>query len=225
MAGRHRRQQRYASTVKAPLIVSAAALLVAGCARTGEIDATGGITAVRSSCPVVGLAAGTGDITLFDPPASQDASALDVTATMTNVRGSCNETGDQIVTTVSFDVQASRIRTDGARDVQLPFYIAIVRGGTQVTAKRIATVSVHFDAGQRRAQASGQGTTSIARAAATLPQEIRDRLTRRRKAGDEDAATDPLTQPEVRRAVLSASFEALVGFQLTDAQLKYNVTR
>ena len=50
-------------------------------------------------------------------------------------------------------------------------------------------------------------------------------LTRRRKAGDEDAAVDPLTQPEIRQAVASASFEALVGFQLTEAQLKYNATR
>jgi hypothetical protein len=36
---------------------------------------------------------------------------------------------------------------------------------------------------------------------------------------------DPLARPEVRQAVLRATFEALVGFQLTDAQLKYNATR
>ena len=40
-----------------------------------------------------------------------------------------------------------------------------------------------------------------------------------------DAAIDPLSDPAVRQAVLSATFEALVGFQLTDAQLRYNVTR
>ncbi len=211
--------------MKAPLLVSAAAILVAGCARTGEIDATGGVSAVRSACPAVGQPAGTGDVTLFDPPASQDATAIDVTATMTNVRGTCTDAGDQIVTTITFDILASRTRTQEARDVQLPYYVAIVRGGTAVTAKRIAMVNVHFDAGQARAQTRGTGTTNVARSAATLPQEIRDRLTRRRKAGDDDAAIDPLAQPEVRRAVLSASFEALVGFQLTDAQLRYNVTR
>lgn len=211
--------------MKAPLLVSAAALILAGCARTGEIDATGGITAIRSACPVVGVAAGTGDITLFDPPASQEADAIDVVGSITDVRGTCNESGDQIVTNVSFLVRASRTRATAARDVTLPFYVAIVRGGTQVTAKRISSVTVHFDAGQTRAEVRGAGTTSIARTAATLPQEIRDRLTRRRKAGEEDAATDPLAQPEVRRAVLAASFEALVGFQLTDAQLKYNATR
>ena len=30
---------------------------------------------------------------------------------------------------------------------------------------------------------------------------------------------------DVRRAVLNATFEALVGFQLNDAQLRYNATR
>ena len=58
-----------------------------------------------------------------------------------------------------------------------------------------------------------------------MPDDVREKLTRRRKAGDEDAAVDPLTNPEVRQAVASASFEALVGFQLTDAQLRYNATR
>jgi hypothetical protein len=65
----------------------------------------------------------------------------------------------------------------------------------------------------------------VSRAAATLPSEVRDRLTKKRKAGDEDAALDPLADPQVRTAVASASFEALVGFQLTPDQLKYNATR
>lgn len=212
--------------MKAPLLASAAAaLFLAGCAKTGEIDATGGITAVRSACPLLGVAAGTGDITLFNPVTSTDAAAIDVTATITNVRGTCTDVGDDIATAITFDVQATRTRAEGARDLQLPYYVAVVRGGTQVSAKRVATVNVHFDAGQIRGQASATGSASVTRAAATLPQEIRDRLTRRRKAGDEDAALDPLAQPEVRRAVLAATFEALVGFQLTDAQLKYNATR
>lgn len=203
----------------------ATSILLAGCARTGEIDATGGISAVRSACPVVGVPAGTGDVTLFDPPTSQAQSALDVVAAMTDVRGTCADSGNDILTTVTFAVQARRIRTDAARDVQLPYYIAVVRGGNQVAAKRLGTVQLHFDAGQARAQAAGTASATVSRAAATLPQEVRERLTRRRKAGDQDAAVDPLTQPEVRRAVLSASFEALVGFQLNEAQLRYNATR
>ena len=87
--------------------------------------------------------------------------------------------------------------------------------------KRTSNVSP----GQLRGSAKGTATTSISRAAATLPPEVRERLNRRRRAGDQDAAMDPLADPAIRQSVVSATFEALVGFQLTDDQLKYNVTR
>ncbi len=198
--------------------------MLAGCQRQGEVT-IGGITAVRSSCPIVGVPAGTGDITLFDPPASKDADALDVTAVITNVRSVCNDQVDPISTTITFDVLASRLRADGARDVVLPYYVAVVRGGTNVVSKHVGRVSVRFEAGQGRASTTGQATARVSREAATLPVEVRDEITRRRRAGDEAAAIDPLSRPEVRQAVLSATFEALVGFQLTEDQLKYNVTR
>ena len=213
-----------ARKILAPLML---ALVVGGCAGKGEISLEGGvgITAIRSACPSVGVPASTGDITVFDPPASRDAAAIDVTALMTNVRSTCTDAGADIVTAVTFDVRASRIRGDAARDVTLPYFITIVRGGTAVIAKRIGHVTVHFDAGQTRAQASGTANAIVARSAATLPEEVRKKLTEKRKAGDTNAAVDPLTAPGVRQAVLSASFEALIGFQLTEDQLKYNATR
>ena len=209
------------------LLMTGLAALLGGCASKGEIDLTGGvgITAVRSACPTVGIPASTGDVTMFDPPASRDASAIDVTALMTNVRSTCNDVGTDIQTNVTFDVRASRVNAVAARDVTLPYFIAIVRGGTSVTAKRVGRVTVHFAAGQTRASTNGQASTSIARSAATLPDDVRKKLTEKRKAGGDDAAVDPLSRPEIRQAVKSASFEALVGFQLTDEQLKYNATR
>jgi hypothetical protein len=202
-------------------------LAVGGCAKTGEIDVQGGvgITARRSACPVVGVPAGTGDVTLFDPAGSRAASAIDVVATISNVRSTCDDSGDDVITRVTFDVRARRSRSDAARDVTLPYFIAITRGGSNVVAKRVADVTLHFDAGQPLATASGDASSAVSRAAATLPTAVRDKLTRKRKAGDEDAAVDPLATPEVRQAVLSASFEALVGFQLTQDQLRYNATR
>ncbi len=215
--------------VTAPKIVLPviAMLLVGGCASKGEIDLNGGvgITAIRSACPTVGIPAATGDITVFDPPASRDASAIDVTASMTNVRSTCADATNDIVTSVTFEVRASRVRADAARDVALPYFITVVRGGSAVVAKRIGRVNVHFDAGQTRASASGQASTIISRSAATLPDDVKQKLTQKRKAGDSDAAVDPLTSPEIRQAVQRATFEALVGFQLTDDQLKYNATR
>ena len=211
--------------LKTPHLLAASLILLSGCAGRGELDETGGITAVRSACPAVAVPAGTGDVTLFADGASRDAAAVDVVAAMTDVRSTCTEVGDQIETAVTFRIDARRTQTGGARDVTMPYFITIVRGGSAVVAKRIGRVSVHFDAGQARASVAGQASATVARAAATIPDEIRQRITRRRKAGEEAAAVDPLTEPEVRQAVLRASFEALVGFQLTDEQLRYNAQR
>ncbi len=110
------------------------ALAVAGCSRTGEISLDGGvgISAVRSPCPHVAVPAGTGDITLFDPPASRESTAIDVVAVMTNVATVCDESGPDIATTVTFDVLARRRDTATARDVTLPYFVTLVRGGSSV---------------------------------------------------------------------------------------------
>ena len=94
-----------------------------------------------------------------------------------------------------------------------------------MVSKRIGQVTLNFADGAERAQARGQGSAVIDRSEATLPQEIRDRITRKRKAGDSDAAVDPLNEPDVKAAIARATFELLVGFQLDDKQLAYNVTR
>ena len=192
--------------------------------REGEIT-NGGILAARSACPAVGIPAQTGDITLFDPPQSRDARAIDVTATITNLRTSCDESGAEVIATTTFDVQARRRDTAAARELVLPYFVTVVRGGNIVVAKRINRVAISFAPGQDRATASAQGSSVIARSAATLPEDVRKQITRKRRAGDEDAAIDPMSEPGVRAAVARASFELLVGFQLTPDQLQYNATR
>ena len=86
-------------------------------------------------------------------------------------------------------------------------------------------MTLSFADGQERAQAHAQAASYIDRAEASLPADIRERITRKRKAGDDDAALDPLAEPEVRAALARASFELLVGFQLNEQQLAYNATR
>jgi hypothetical protein len=58
-----------------------------------------------------------------------------------------------------------------------------------------------------------------------LPEDIQRELTRERRAGERDAAIDPLADPAVRDAVAKATFEQLIGFQITQDQLRYNATR
>lgn len=213
------------STIAASAFLLAAGSLLGACKTTGELDESGGITAVRTACPTVAIPASTGDVTVFDPATSRDASAVDVTAVLTKLRSICTDSGDDILTTVTFSVEGRRARTEGARDVTLPYFVTVVQGGSAVIAKRIGRATLHFEPGQARASVQGTGSATVSRAAATLSPEVRKTLTEKRRAGDQEAAVDPLSRPEIRAAVLRSTFEALVGFQLTSEQLKYNATR
>ncbi len=212
---------------KALLTAAAAALALSACKSEGDlvIEQGVGITAVRSVCPAVGVPEFTGDITLFNAEGARTADALDVVAAITNVRSDCNQTGDQVYTTATFDVFASRRDTNGARTVELPYYSTVMRGSSSVVAKRLGTITIAFADGQARAQGSGTAGAYVNKDEATLPDDIRDRITRRRRAGDQSAAIDPLTEPDIRAAVARATFELLIGFQLSDDQLAYNATR
>ena len=209
---------------------STACMALAGCSSSGEliVDDAVGISAVRSPCPAVGLADYTGDITLFANPgdsAGHDSRAIDVTASLTDVRGSCDAKTARVKSQVSFKVVARRSDPRGDRDVSLPYFVTVMRGGSSVVAKRVGLVTVHFADGQSRAEAVAKGGALVDKAEATLDRSIHDRITKKRKAGESDAAIDPLADPQVRGAVERASFEVLVGFQLDDAQLSYNATR
>lgn len=218
---------RLMSAVALPAALAAA---LAGCTSKGElvVDESVGVTAVRGACPAVGIPDYTGDVTLFRTPGDKTAANIDVVASMTNVRSQCNDGSDgsgKVYVTTNFDVLARRSDTRGARQVELPYFVTVLRGGSAVVSKRVGTVTIAFADGQERAQASGQGSAYIDRAAATLPEDIRERITRKRKAGEADAAVDPLSEPDVRAAVQRATFELLLGFQLDQAQLAYNATR
>ena len=206
----------------------AAVALLGGCARhRGDIvvDEGVGVTALRSVCPAVGVPDFTGNMTLFNPPAARTADALDIEAEITNVRSQCNDMVDPVFVNATFDVIAQRRDTHGARTLQLPYFSTVMRGGTAVISKRLGTVTLTFADGQARAQGHGTAAAYVAKTAATLPDDVRQRITERRRAGQADAAIDPLSRPEIRTAVSRATFELLIGFQLTDEQLAYNATR
>lgn len=198
-----------------------------GCARNKSelvVDDSVGVSSLRNPCPVVEVAEQAGDVTLFSAPDRTDAGALDVVAAITNLRSRCS--GDrQLATTATFDVVAHRYDSHGARRVVLPYFSVVMRGGTAVIAKRVGQVTLDFADGQDRTVAHAQAGSVVDRAEATLPESIRRRLNRKRKAGEADAAVDPFSLPDVKRALTRAFFEQLVGFQLTDAQLAYNARR
>ena len=208
-------------------LLLAGTALLAGCKREGElvIEQGVGITALRSVCPAVGVPDFLGDVTLFSQPGVETVDAIDVTASITNVRSTCNDQGENVYTEASFDVVAQRRDPRGARSVELPYFSTVMRGGDSVIAKRVGTVQVNFADGEIRATGSGKAGSFVNRSAATLPADIRRRITEKRRPGESTAAIDPLTEPDVVAAIKAATFELLVGFQLTDDQLRFNAQK
>ena len=201
-----------------------ALLLATSCSKSMDL-VPGGVYLKRTGCPQLAIPGATGDITLFDPAGYTTAAAIDVVATITNLRANCTEDAANIVSTATFDVVATRRDPSQPRQVVLPFYSVAVQGGTEVVAKKVGAVALNFPAGSIRASTSSQSTVRIARSAVALPEDVRRELTRTRRPGDKNAAIDPLSDPKIREAVARATFEHLVGFQLTPEQLRYNATR
>ena len=213
--------------MKLRLAALAAVILLSACRHTGDITSEngGGVYAVRSDCPIAGIPAATGDVTLFNPPTSLASTAIDVTATITDLRATCQDTGSDIVSTATFTVVGLRRDSGAARQVVLPYFDVALRGGSDIAAKQVGRAVLNFDAGDLHSWVRVQTMIRVNRSAAALPQNVRDILTRPRKAGEAEAAVDPMTEPGVAKAVANATFEHLIGFELTQDQIKYNATR
>lgn len=203
------------------------ALTLSACSSNGDLDISSGVgvNVTRSGCPIVAIPDGTGDVTLFANGGSVNAADIDVTANITNLRSSCNPDGEQIYSEATFEVRARRPNGIGARSITLPYFSTVVQGGNTVIAKRLGEVTLNFADGEIRTSSTAKAAGYVNAQAARLPEDIVEKLTKKRKAGDLDAALDPLSDPATRAAVLRSTFELLVGFQLSEDQLKYNATR
>ena len=213
--------------MKLRLAALLALTLMSACRKPGDLttESGGGVYAVRSACPIAGVPAGTGDITFFNPADSTDSRNIDVTDTITDVRATCQEGTGDVVSTATFTVVGLRRDAGPARQVVLPYFNVALRGGVNVSAKSVGQAVLNFAPGNLHAWTRVQATVRVNRGAATLPADVRRVLTKQRKAGDPDAAIDPLSDPKIRSAVANATFEHLVGFQMTQDQLRYNATR
>ncbi|WP_235976474.1 hypothetical protein [Sandaracinobacteroides hominis] len=196
--------------------LAAAAIALTGCNQNP-------LKVKRSACPAVAIPTYTGSVTRFDPPQSRNADAIELTAQITDVQGNCIEGPEFLTTDVTYTVTAQRRKAGGAKQVYLPIFIAMAQGGNVLVSKQVTGVMLEFQDGQLRTQTSGGARADVHRSAVTLPPEVQARITRERKPDEPDALVDPLSDPQVRAAVRASSFEVLVGFQLDDASLAYNV--
>jgi hypothetical protein len=195
-----------------------AAVLLAGCN-------TNPLLVTRSPCPAVAVPYHVGSVTRFEPPQSRNADAISFTAQITDLKGNCVEGPDFLTTEVSFVVAAQRRDKGPAKQVYLPMFVALAQGGNVLVSKQLTGVQLDFAEGALRAETRGGGRADVHRSAVALPPEMLERISRKRDADDPEALTDPLSEPQVRAAVRAASFEVLVGFQLDDASLAYNVAK
>ncbi len=198
--------------------VAVAALALAGCNRNP-------LLVKRSPCPAVAIPTYVGQVTQFNPPQSRNADAIDLTAQITDVTGTCIEGPEYLATDVAFTVTAQRRQAGPAKEVYLPIFVALAQGGNVLVSKQLTGVMLQFPEGAYRTEARGGARAQVHRSAVTLPADVQQRITRERKAEEPDALVDPLADPQVRAAVRAASFEILVGFQLDDASLAYNVAK
>ncbi|WP_448586696.1 hypothetical protein [Thermaurantiacus sp.] len=183
----------------------------------------------RSPCPAAAIPHHVGQLTRFNPPESRDADAIDFVAQIVDLATTCAPAGETVGSEVRFAVTAlRRPARDGslpARTVDLPVFVSLVQGGNVLVAKKLTAVRLEFAEGARRASGAGGARADVARAATTPPPEVLERITRQRKATDPDALVDPMSDPVVRAAIRAATFEVLVGFQLDDASLAYNLAK
>ena len=185
----------------------------AAAARTIE---DGGVYTRRTVCPQVAIPAATGDVTLFDPAGRTDAAAIDVVATITNVRSTCSESGrpDRLDRDLRRRRDAPRCRRGAHRRAALFRRRDAGRHPGRRQAHRPGRGQFPRRQPARRRARRRRRSASIARRRPALPADVRAKLTKRRKAGDVNAAIDPLSDPAVRAAVARATFEHLIGFQL-----------
>ena len=115
-----------------PAFALAAAL--AGCAREGELvfDQGVGITSVLTTCPAIGIPDYTGDVTTFRNSGDATLANLDLTASITNLRSTCDDSTDRIYTEATFDIHARRSDVSGARSVTMPYFVTVLRGAARL---------------------------------------------------------------------------------------------
>ncbi|MEX6723051.1 hypothetical protein [Parapedomonas caeni] len=195
--------------VRLALMAALPVVLLAGCQKNP-------LKITRTLCPAHAVAKSAGTMTLFSPPESRNADAMVASAAITGLTNNCTEGADPVASNLRITIGAQRPAAGSEQTVTLPYFVAVVKGGNQLISKQVYQATVRFPAGQLRAETVETVRANIDRAAAlaALPPKPDKK---RRDENPEDVFMDA--------APKAASFEVLVGFQLADSDVLYNITR
>jgi len=171
--------------VRIGTLLIAASLLLAGCSTNrNPLE----VTAQR--CPAFAVLGGTGSLTQFAGE-GRETSDVFLEATIADLSLDCDQ-GDDVSSAISFNVVGARgPAMQGASEVTLPFFVAVLRDNSVVVAKRIYETRLVFGPDDQRASTR------------------------------EDLYQYLPTIEQARRY----NYEILVGFQLSQDELSYNVLR
>ncbi len=188
-------------------MISAATLALMGCASSNPLLVT------RTSCPAVALVKYANTLTSFQSSASTDQSDVLYTAQISNVSVNCgNGKGDAAAQTdVSFDIGIMRGNTDASSQASLPYFVTVIQDGTTILSKTTYAAQVDFTA--KSGRAASRQSFNVSTPGVPLPP------TAKKKRGDSDLLLDS------ENASKAAKYEILIGFQLTDDQALFNISK
>jgi hypothetical protein len=189
------------------VFVSSAMLALSACASQNPLLVT------RTSCPAVAVIKYANTITGFRQGGGQDQSDVDFTGQISNVSVNCrNGKGDSAAqSVVSFDIGGQRGSVNGAASQSIPYFVTVVQDGTTIISKTsyLAVLQYNDKNGRSVARESFVANTP----GVPLP------------AAPKKKRTEAEFLDEAESAQKAAKYEILIGFQLTDEQALFNITK
>ena len=199
----------------AALGMVAAPLLLAGCS-SNPLQVT------RTLCPATAVPQHAGTLTFFSPPSSRTADSVVASANIFNLQNQCNEGGEKVTSNLRFTIGAQRPNAAAEQTITVPYFVAVGKEGQTLPSQQIYEATLTFAAGDVRAESVQTVQAAVDRAealaaAGPAPGSEKKKRKRGEMAEPEDLFFD--AKPK------ASGFEILVGFQLTDAQVHYNITQ
>jgi hypothetical protein len=174
-------------------------LLLVGCASGNPLEVR------RTSCPALSVPTHTGTLTRFSQAGRFDTQDVQTVATIGQLSNNCVENASGANSAVSFNIMATRPAKGPAQSVQLPYFITVLKDGETVIAKQVYGAALSFADGAMTGTASQ--VVTVKTPDVPLPPSP--------KKNNEIDEFAPPPKP--------AMYEILVGFQLSDADIVYNI--